>query len=91
VRRNVTLKVSMDHRAPVVLGFFKPVILLPADAGLEGSEHILRHELAHVRRRDDWTTWFNIASKPCSFSTPPLGGFQNAFRSSARSPVMIKS
>jgi len=39
----------------VVLGFLKPVILLPADGALEASEAILRHELAHVRRRDDWT------------------------------------
>jgi beta-lactamase regulating signal transducer with metallopeptidase domain len=54
VRRNVTLRVSTDSRSAVVLGFFKPVILLPADAGLEACAHVLRHELAHVRRRDDW-------------------------------------
>ena len=73
VRRNVTLKVSMDHRSPVVLGFFKPVILLPADAGLEGSEHILRHELAHVRRRDDWANLVQHCIKALFFFHPAIG------------------
>ena len=54
VRRSVSLKVSDKQRSPVVLGFLKPAILLPADAGLNEAEPILRHELAHVRRWDDW-------------------------------------
>jgi len=56
VKRNVKLKISSMHRSPVLLGFFHPVVLLPA--GKQGemaeTEAILRHELAHVRRRDDW-------------------------------------
>jgi beta-lactamase regulating signal transducer with metallopeptidase domain len=72
VRRNITLKVSSEHRSPVVLGFFKPVILLPADAGLEASEHILRHELAHVRRRDDWTNLIQHCIKALFFFHPAI-------------------
>jgi beta-lactamase regulating signal transducer with metallopeptidase domain len=71
--RNVTLRVSTDHRSPVVLGFFKPVILLPADAGLEASEHVLRHELAHVRRRDDWTNLVQHCIKALFFFHPAIG------------------
>ncbi len=54
VGRDVTLRISTECRSPIVLGFFQPVVLLPTDASLEASEHILRHELAHVRRCDDW-------------------------------------
>jgi hypothetical protein len=54
IRRRVMLRVSHEHRSAVVLGFFRPVILLPVDARVEEAEHVLRHELAHVCRRDDW-------------------------------------
>jgi beta-lactamase regulating signal transducer with metallopeptidase domain len=56
--RRVELRVSYRERCPVVLGFFRPVILLPADiageAELNQARQVLRHELAHVRRYDDW-------------------------------------
>jgi beta-lactamase regulating signal transducer with metallopeptidase domain len=59
VKRMVRLKVAPSHPSALVLGFIHPVIILPAEAvpeaGLGQAEHILRHELAHVRRRDDWT------------------------------------
>ena len=72
VRRNVTLKISKEHRSAVVLGFFKPVILLPADAGVEASEVILRHELAHVRRGDDWTNLVQQFIKALFFFHPAI-------------------
>lgn len=56
VRRKVQLRVSALHRSPVLLGFIHTVVLIPADQPGEPGvlEPILRHELAHVRRRDDW-------------------------------------
>ena len=58
VRRQVEVKVCPVNASPVALGFFHPVILLPeGHAGapeVPETEHILRHELAHVYRRDDW-------------------------------------
>ena len=63
-RRSVRLGVSSDQRTAVVLGFVHPVVLVPTvleqatnDAELE---HVLRHELAHVERRDDW---WNLAQQ----------------------------
>ncbi|HEY3862172.1 MAG TPA: M56 family metallopeptidase [Verrucomicrobiae bacterium] len=57
-RRHVGLKISSEHRTAVVLGFFHPAVLLPAEMEQEANdseiEHVLRHELAHVDRRDDW-------------------------------------
>ena len=57
--RNVRLRISSAPRSAVVLGFAHPVVLLPAemddDANDSEAEHVLRHELAHVQRRDDWS------------------------------------
>ncbi|MBT1687523.1 M56 family metallopeptidase [Dawidia soli] len=56
IHRVVTLATSVRLQAPVVLGYLKPVILVPAGmlAGLstEQVETILLHELAHIRRHD---------------------------------------
>jgi beta-lactamase regulating signal transducer with metallopeptidase domain len=64
VRRQTQLLVSSHIAAPMSLGFLNPAILIPealldtlSDAELE---HIVLHELAHLRRRDDWT---NLAQK----------------------------
>ena len=56
VRRKVDLKLCPVQASPVALGFFHPVILLPEEYASNPveTEHILRHELAHVCRRDDW-------------------------------------
>ncbi len=52
----VRLSISRLAQAPSVIGWLRPVILMPAAAlaGLEPSalEAVLAHELAHIRRRD---------------------------------------
>ena len=57
-RQHVQAKISPEHRTAGLLGFFHPVILLPTDMDHDldhnESEHVLRHELAHLERRDDW-------------------------------------
>ncbi len=44
---------------PMAIGFRDPVVLLPARlidlADSTGLESVLRHELAHIQRRDDWS------------------------------------
>jgi Zn-dependent protease with chaperone function len=56
IARPVTLLQSTLVEVPTVIGWFKPVVLLPASAltGLapEQLEAILAHELAHIRRHD---------------------------------------
>jgi beta-lactamase regulating signal transducer with metallopeptidase domain len=55
VGRKVDLKTLPTARSSFVLGFLHPVILLPAEQMEPAeAEQILRHELAHVRRGDDW-------------------------------------
>jgi beta-lactamase regulating signal transducer with metallopeptidase domain len=64
VRRQAQLLVSSHIATPMSLGFLKPAILIPqalldtlSDSELE---HVVLHELAHLRRGDDWT---NLAQK----------------------------
>jgi beta-lactamase regulating signal transducer with metallopeptidase domain len=56
--RSVELRVSHSVPSPAVVGYLRPQVLIPADlvARLEIGEieQILRHELAHVARYDDW-------------------------------------
>jgi beta-lactamase regulating signal transducer with metallopeptidase domain len=46
---------------PAVVGFPRPVVVIPASlaetASVERLEHVLLHEFAHVRRRDPLAAW----------------------------------
>ena len=57
VRRSVQIAESSLARVPMVVGFFKPLILIPASSviGLSSSEleAVIAHELAHLKRYDD--------------------------------------
>ena len=57
--RKPTLCVSDQLRVPTAIGFIKPQVVIPAWAMKELSmpelNTILLHELAHLRRWDDWT------------------------------------
>ena len=52
------LRWSREVASPVVIGFAKPVILLPVSLmthlSMNQVEAVLGHELAHLRRRDPW-------------------------------------
>jgi beta-lactamase regulating signal transducer with metallopeptidase domain len=57
VRRRVRLMCHPDIEAPILLGGFRPCILVPIDwqALPEAARRSsLLHELAHLARRDDW-------------------------------------
>ncbi len=62
--RRVKLLVSDEVRVPTALGFFRPAVVLPAwalrDLSPDELKVIVLHELAHLRRWDDWT---NLAQK----------------------------
>ena len=63
-RRRVKLCVSNDAAVPAAIGFFRPAIVFPAwlvpQLSSAEMKTILLHELAHLRRGDDWT---NLAQK----------------------------
>lgn len=62
--RKVEIATSGELRVPTAIGFLKPAVVLPSWAMRELSaaelNTVLLHELAHLRRWDDWT---NLAQK----------------------------
>ncbi len=62
--RNFVVCTSEAIAAPAALGFLHPAIVIPTalmdELSTEDLNHVLLHELAHIRRRDDWS---NLAQK----------------------------
>ena len=76
LRRLVTLVMNANTMHPAVLGFFKPVILIPP-AMMTGisPEHwqlILAHELAHVRRFDAIVNLMQMLIESALFFNPAV-------------------
>ncbi|NJM53569.1 MAG: M56 family metallopeptidase [Blastocatellia bacterium] len=63
IRRKVRFLQSKMVEIPVVIGWLKPVVLVPASAFLQISpkelETILLHELTHIKRRDYLVNFLN--------------------------------
>ncbi|MHC4646833.1 MAG: M56 family metallopeptidase, partial [Planctomycetota bacterium] len=76
VRRAVALMESALVQVPTVVGWLKPVILLPASAltGLtsEQLEAILAHELAHIRRLDYLVNMLQTLAEILGFYHPAV-------------------
>ncbi len=74
--RPVRLLASEDIRVPAALGFRKPAVVLPAwtlrDLSAGELEPILIHELAHLRRHDDWTNLLQKAVRAILFFHPAV-------------------
>lgn len=62
LKRSVKVRITSSFISPCLIGFIRPVILIPENllANLEPQEirQILSHELAHLKRFDDWTILF---------------------------------
>lgn len=74
VARPVRLITSPEISAPMAAGFLKPAVLLPTKV-VEGAnsseiEHLLRHEMAHLRRGDDWSNLVQQIIKAALFFHP---------------------
>ncbi|MFZ1008233.1 MAG: M56 family metallopeptidase [Candidatus Sulfotelmatobacter sp.] len=74
--RPATLATSERVSVPAMIGFFKPVIVIPAWALRElPSEElnvILLHEFAHLRRWDDWTNLLQKMVRAIFFFHPAV-------------------
>ena len=75
LRQTLTLRFSDSIAEPMLFGFHKPIVVLPT--GLAGKlssaelESVILHELAHAKRRDNWTAAFaHVAT--CIFWFYPL-------------------
>ena len=62
LRRKVATAVLLQNRiyqsenvpSPFVLGILKPKIYLPFQLGGQSLEHVIAHEMSHIRRKDHW-------------------------------------
>ena len=85
IARSVTILESCLTDVPVVLGFFRPVILLPLGmlAGLDADqvECILLHELAHIRRLDYAVNLMQTAVEGLLFYHPAVWWISRVVRS----------
>ncbi|MEQ8809864.1 MAG: M56 family metallopeptidase [Imperialibacter sp.] len=85
VSKGVLLMESVLVRAPVLVGYFKPVILLPI--GLASSlsvsevEAILAHEIAHIRRHDFLVNILQCCVEVLFFYHPGVWVIGSAIRS----------
>ena len=74
--RRVTLCHSDRLQVPTAIGFFKPLVVIPSWALQELSstelDSILIHELAHLRRFDDWTNLAQQILKALLFFHPAV-------------------
>ena len=74
--RKVSVLVSQRLEVPTAIGFYKPAIILPAwlleSTPAEELKYILLHELAHLRRRDDWTNLTQKILKALLFFLPSV-------------------
>src|ERR1700674_1363837 len=74
--RSVELCQSDRLQVPTAIGFLKPVVVIPAWAMQELStpelNSILIHELAHLRRWDDWTNLAQQVLKALLFFHPAV-------------------
>jgi len=75
-RGSIRLLASPDVRVPMAAGFFRRAILFPQWAFDQLSpqefEQVLAHELAHLRRWDDWTQLAQAAAEAVLFFNPAL-------------------
>ena len=76
MKRPVRLLSSESARVPAALGFRNPAIVLPAwtlrELTAAELRPILVHELAHLRRHDDWTNLLQKAIRAVLFFHPAV-------------------
>ena len=79
--RRVRLYVSSSATVPAAIGFFRPAIVFPAwllpQLSSDEIKIILLHELAHLRRRDDWTNLAQKFVKAVFFFHPAVWWIEN--------------
>lgn len=76
IRRMVRFCASTAVEAPAVLGWFRPIVLLPLAAmnglSLEQLEAVIAHELAHIQRLDAFVNLLQVAVETLLFYHPAV-------------------
>src|SRR5580700_5134872 len=76
IRRVVHFCASTAVEAPAVLGWFRPIVLLPlaslSGLSLEQLEAVIAHELAHIQRLDAFVNLLQVAVETLLFYHPAV-------------------
>jgi beta-lactamase regulating signal transducer with metallopeptidase domain len=79
--RKVRVYECADLRVPIAVGFVRPAIILPSWTlrGLSRSElnGVILHEMAHIRRWDDWTNLLQKVVSAIFFFHPAVWWIEN--------------
>jgi hypothetical protein len=80
-RRQVRLCTSSELAVPAAVGLFRPAIVFPAwllpQLSAGEIEMIVRHEMAHLRRWDDWSNLAQKIVKAVFFFHPAVWWIEN--------------
>lgn len=64
--------IRIGGRSPAAIGLIHPTIIIPRWVAESAHDHVLAHELAHVRRRDGLWALFVRAAQVALFFWPPV-------------------
>ena len=74
IPKRVKLYENRLIRSPMMVGYFRPRVLLPAEALLPGEyEFVLRHELTHCKRGDIWYKFIMMLAASVHWFNPLVG------------------
>jgi hypothetical protein len=73
-KRVPVVKLSTEHQGPLVLGIFRPVIILPKNFETNFSRaqqtYALMHEMSHIRRGDLWAVFTGLLFRAVNWPNP---------------------
>ena len=76
IRRPISLNSSSEILMPMAVGLSRPVIVIPEDLSQHLTEkefdQVLLHELAHMKRWDDWTNFLQKLAESIFFFFPAV-------------------
>lgn len=80
-KKDIAIRLSQRVTVPCVIGYFKPVVLIPTSLFLGMSsqqiEMIILHELAHIRRHDVLVSFVQATIKIIFFFSPAVHHLSN--------------
>jgi bla regulator protein BlaR1 len=84
IRRKVTLFFSENINVPLMIGYLKPIVILPValmnQLDMQQTEAILIHELAHVKRMDYLFNMIQSVIEVFMFFNPMVWWFSSIIR-----------